>query len=358
MAFVVQCPFCKARARVPDRANGAIGRCPKCASSFTLAPADDQHLPESTPPAGAADESEIEPIAASAVSVAIAVAAAAVEEAKPADSLTADEPQRSAPSGFQPAAAAGALALLLAGFALVCASISFLRGFVLPLSGLGLLTGLTAIVLARLSARPRLLLPILGSAAAGTMLIVAWLFPALLGPAYQHARQRREPAPVGLHAIPLAGAPALADVPEWVDAKRYALQRDGLRVQVVRVSLLHQATTDAKPAQELLLVRARISLERGAKPLERKDQPSPTLTDDLGKPSTLRQSEFFDMGDGKAKSALFPVPTIEETFAFDAPAEGWKTLRLELPASRWRGNGAFQFMIAVPSETAPQQKNK
>jgi hypothetical protein len=354
MAFVVQCPFCKLQARVPDRANGAVGRCPKCASSFTLAPADDQRLPEAAA-APTADESDLKPISASA----IAVAAAAIEEPQPADSLPADEPHRSAPSGFQPAAAAGALALLLSGFALICGSISFLRGLVLPLSGLSLLTGITAIALTRLSARPRLLLPIAGSAAAGAMLIAAWLFPALLGPAYQHARQRREPAPVGLRAIPLAGAPALADVPDWVDAKRYALQRDGLRVQVIRSSLLHQAATDAKPAQELLLVRVRISLEWGdAKPLERKDQPGPTLTDDMGKTHALQQSEFFDRGDGKSKSAVFPTPAIEETFAFDAPAEGCKTLRLELPGARWRGNGAFQFMIAVPGEAVQQLKSK
>jgi uncharacterized paraquat-inducible protein A len=54
MAFVVQCPFCKVRAKVPDRANGATGRCPRCANSFTMAPADDQNAPEMV---GAAVES-------------------------------------------------------------------------------------------------------------------------------------------------------------------------------------------------------------------------------------------------------------------------------------------------------------
>lgn len=357
MAFVVQCPFCKLQAQVPDRANGAIGRCPKCASSYTLAPADDQHLPEAEP--APADEAESEPIAASAVSDAIAAAAAAAEQAKPVDSLAADVSQHSPSSAFQSAAAGGALALLLAGFALICSSISWLRGFVFPLCGLGLLTGLAAIVMARLSARPRLLLPITGSTAAAAMLIVAWLFPALLGPAFQHARLRRDPAPVGLHAIPLAGVPALAEAPEWVDARRYALQRDGLRVQVVRVSLLHQAATDVKPAQELLLVRVRVSLQQGdKKSFERKDQPGPTLTDDKGKTYTLQQSEFVDRGDGKSKAGLFPVPTIEETFAFDAPAEERKTLRLELPAARWRGSGAFKFAITVPGEPAQQPKSK
>ena len=356
MAFVVQCPFCKLQARVPDRANGAIGRCPKCASSFTLVSADDQHLPESpVAPAAGADEANSDPIDASAIGIAIAEAAAAVEEATPVD------PHRPAPAGFQPVAAAGALALLLSGIALICSSISFLRGFVLPLSAVGLLTGFTAVVVARLSARPRLLLPIAGGTAAGTMLMVAWLFPALLGPAFEHARKSPAPVPVGLRAIPLAGAPALAEPTEWIDAKRYALQRDGLRVQVVRVSLLPPAAIDPKAPRECLLVRVRVSLDSAdAKPLERKENPSPTLTDEMSKPCVLRQSEFFDRGGGKSKPGLYPVPTIEETFVFETPVAGWKTMRLELPAARWKGTGEFQFTIATPAASgpAPEQKNK
>ena len=180
----------------------------------------------------------------------------------------------------------------------------------------------------------------IGSTVAGAIFVVGWFHPALLGPADEHAVRRSAPLPVGLIAIPLAGAPALAEPPEWVDAKRYALQREGLRVQVIRVSLVSPA------AKERLLVRVRISLDRpDAKPLERKDHPAPTLTDDRDKSFALRQSEFFDRGGGNAKPSLFPVPTIEETFAFDAPAAGWKALRLELPADRWAGTGVFRFTI-------------
>ncbi len=362
MAFVVQCPFCKLRAKVPDRANGAIGRCPKCASSFTLASADDQHLPEcAVASADAVDEPDIQSVAASAVGIAIAEAAASVEESTPADSLTVDNPHRSASSAFQPAVAAGALALLFSGIALIGGSIPMLCGFVLSLSGLALLTGMIAIILASLSARPRLILPIAGSVAAVAMLIVAWLFPALLGPAYEYTRQRRDPPPVGLRAVPLAGALALDETPEWVDAKRYALQRDDLRVHVIRVALLPPT---AKEPTERLLVRVRVSLDRAdAKSLERNQNLSPRLTDDMGKLCALRRSEFFDLGGGRNKPGLFPVPTIEETFVFKAPAEGWKSLRLELPAARWRGTGVFQFAIPAttpgpaPDAPIPQPKS-
>jgi hypothetical protein len=363
MAFVIQCPFCSLRARVPDRANGAVGRCPKCANSFTLAPADDQRLPEGAH-AGGADPSEIEPIDSGAVGVAIAVAAAAAKDPAPADFLHADAPQRSAAAALQPAAAAaaGALALLISGCALICGSISSLRGSVLPMSGLALLTGLTAIAAAWFSARSRLLLPITGTAAALAMLIVAWLFPSLLWPGYLNTQQRRDPPPAGLHAVPLAGAPKLADVPEWVDANRYSLQRDGLRVQVVYVSILPPAAPDGKtpPAsKERLLVCVRVSRDLGdARPLERGEKPAPTLTDDMGKSYALQRSEFVDRGGGAGKRGLAPIPTIDETFVFDAPAEEQKSLRLELPAARWKGVGVFQFTISDFGVAAPQQQDK
>src|SRR5256885_1269831 len=138
MAFLVECPFCKQRAKVPDRARGAIGKCPKCASSFTLASVDDQVLPEAAA-AGDADESTA--------------------------------------AAFGAAVSAGAL-------------------------------------------------------------VIAWFFPSMLGPAYEHSMRPSVHSRPGLHAIPLAGAPELAEVPPWVDAAKYALERDGLRLQVMRVSRL------------------------------------------------------------------------------------------------------------------------
>src|SRR5438105_1226243 len=51
MPFVAECILCKHRVRVPDHALGASGRCPRCASYFTLAPADDIREPGSEEPA-------------------------------------------------------------------------------------------------------------------------------------------------------------------------------------------------------------------------------------------------------------------------------------------------------------------
>lgn len=331
MPFVVQCPFCAFEARVADRANGAVGRCPKCGRTYTLARADDRPAPE----ADDADAADPEPL----------------------DPASADAAPGSGPTAFQPAAAAGALALLLSGAALTLASVSWLRGLVIPLGVVALLSGLAGIALARLSARPRLLLPGAGVAAALVLLFVVLLFPSLF---WRGNRQTREPVAAGLQAIPLLGAPALDGAPEWVDAKRYALRRDGMRVQVLSVSLFRPPPDDLNPEPPpRLLVRVRIKLEQGdTRRLQRKPQPIPTLTDDAGRPCVLQKTEFLDRSDVKAKAAVFPEPTIEETFAFDAPAHETKTLRLELPAERWNQTGFFRFTVAFPNRPGPIDKKK
>ena len=137
------------------------------------------------------------------------------------------------------------------------------------------------------------------------------------------------------------------------------LKRDGLRVQVLGVARYHLDATDVKPAQELLLVpHARESAWNAPtpSPCPRQAEPKPTLSDEAGKPYALQKTEFFDRGGGKSKTALFPFPTIEETFAFETPAEDGKTLHLALPAARWECNGQFQFMVLLPGE--PPRKKK
>ncbi len=345
MAFIVQCPFCQFRATAPDRALGAAGRCPKCASAFTVAPLDDTRLPES---ASAALEAEAEPVKSEAMEAAIA-AAAAVANAPPSAEPLADAPHAPKSKRQNLARVGGALAIFLSGLALAAGAVPLLHPFVRVLAVLAFLAGLTGIVLAARAARRRMLLPLFGTAAASAVLIVVWFFPALLGPAYEFSRRRPEPTPVGLHALPLGGAPKLAEVPEWTDAHRYALRRDALRVQVIRFGLLPPARAEGQAPKERFIVSVRVSSDaRDATAIERDATFAPTLTDDAGKSHRLLQTEFLDFG-GPMPGAYL-VPTIEETFVFESPAKGWKTLRLELPAERWRASGPFRFAIQAAAQ--------
>src|SRR5262249_29866643 len=139
MAFVVQCPFCKLRARVPHRANGANGKCPRCANSFTLAPADDQvlhELPVGVGEASAAAGGDAGALAGPRVAVAIAQASAAklkrsAPVAAPDDADSLPDYQAISPGPARrrrTGAAAGVVALLAAGSGLLCASMPALCG--------------------------------------------------------------------------------------------------------------------------------------------------------------------------------------------------------------------------------------
>jgi hypothetical protein len=346
MAFVVQCPFCKLKAKAPDRALGAMGKCPRCANSFTFASADDQHLPESVQAAEAADP---EAPSGSALGAAIAEAAASRAEEAP----LADVPAPVPPARLRTAQVGGALAFFLAGLALVGASVPLLFALVLPLSVLGLLIGTAAVAVASRSGGRLLFLPAVGSAAAAAILVVAWFFPALLGPAFEFSRRRPDPLPPGLQALPLGDAPALTEVPEWTDASRYALRQDGLRVEVREFGVLPPEKADAKaktPPKERFVVSVRISqVGKDAKPIERTESAVPKLSDAPGQSYALLQTEFFDRG-GADRPGLDAEPTIEETFVFEAPAKGWQNLRLELPARRWQGEGVFRFAIEAPAQ--------
>jgi hypothetical protein len=385
MVFVAECPFCMARVRVTDYASGSIGKCPRCTSSFTLAPVDDLSLPglvEASRGRGGDSDIENESIHASGGTAVAVESHAAAKMPAATESLTwpdVGSTPGAVSSRVRPEVLAGAAALLLGGSALLCASFSFLCGLVVPLSGLGLVTGGVALVLARFAAKGGLLLPVTGSVAAGAILNVALFLPAMLGPTYDRSRQSGDPARNVLRAIPLGSVPVISQTPEWVNASQYALQRGDLRVQIVGVSVDPVpgiTKSKSKSSQESsLLVRVRLTLaekkssgqnkpfdwieNRENKPFGGNNNPNPALIDGAAKSYTFRDSKVFDSVGGKRRANLFPVQTADEVFAFEAPPEGWESLRLEVPAAAWGGAGVFRFtipatiLVSAPAAGAP-----
>jgi hypothetical protein len=373
MPFVVQCPYCKMRARVPDRAVGASGKCARCASSFTLVPADDQRLPELAA-AAAASRPYLEPAVEASVPAAVAEQDAPahaelmaqfdvppieadISEPTESDAVTETTDAAAAPGvRVRPEATVGALALLVGGAALVCASVRPICFLVLPLGGLGLLGGLAAIVLARRVKKPRILLPMCGCAASAILLFVALISPGMLGPTYARWRQPSGATSPGMRAIPLAGAALATAPPEWADASKYALQRGDLRLEVVKVSLGPPlGAQDQKhdpPPKGVLLIRLRVKRtqlaelkDRERSCFERSDERPPTLVDDAGRSYELQDNRVFGPAGANHRSSLFPVSAVEEVLVFEPPPAGVQFLKLELPGVEWVGGGVFRFTI-------------
>ncbi len=348
MPFLAECPFCEHRVQAPDQASGGCVPCPKCSSFFTLAPTTS--VPQRTTP-GAPSPSEeavpavgLPPLLAPGGSARVLPVNVAPHH-HPANSLGAIDPL-------------GLVAFALGLLALFGASAASLCVVVIPLSAFGLLLGLAAVLLAGLLRRRRLC-SVLGSAMSGAVLVLALLSPDVLGPAFEASRQRERPDST-IRVIPhpeYHGASDLRD-PEWVDASRADLQQNQLRLSVVSVALgsaASRAPSGKKKGlpETYLVVRLRSQRaggefapgQQGGRAV-RKEQLSPTLTDDKGKVYPPLSVDLGPLTDGGTHaSRVFPVEVADEVFVFEVPAPGVESLRLEVPAAASVGRGAFRFTL-------------
>ena len=365
MPMVVECPYCARRARVPEYASGRSGKCSRCASYFTLCPADDQRMPEAT--TTIAEEAEPAPMTGS-----VATAIAEAEASRPIEANETPEPLPEKKPHPRGPALVGAAALFLGGLALAFITLAPLCRFVIPLGILGFLLGIVAILLAWNTSRARKLLPIAGMLTPGLVAMIAWLAPAGLGPTYQLSRQRGATVATGPIAIPLDDAPALSETPEWTDASRYALQRGEVRIEVVHVRIDAPPTDDAAKVEPGLHVRLRVavapsklrvsldpytvSVDRSLVPLDGVKAPKPTLLANDGQSLPFRDRVILDSVGGKRRAHLFPGHANEEVVTFALPSAGFESLRFEIAGEAWGANGPFRF--AIPASMVEQKKKK
>ena len=363
MPFLTQCPFCNQRARVPDRANGSVGKCPKCSNSFTLAPSEDQKEPELVAaPAGEPSSSDLERATSASAPAAAASMAAETD-------LLPSSPETSPTLTAVPEAICAALGLFLAGCSWAFAPFAATTFLALPFAGLALLISLVAMCMALFSGRKRLILPGVSCSLSALLLGMLFFAPAFFGPAFERSRLSA-PQATGIQAIPLNNAPILTQVPEWTDASQYALQEKGVTVRVVSVHLGPAPGAETKPKapqEKLLNIRIRVTLRehtagKDAKTFDWSDDRRPQLTGAAGQSIKFREALAFAPIGAKRRSDLFPVHTTEEVFVFETPPPGWDALKLQVPAAALGGTGMFRFtipaaMVGAPPIEGTQSKN-
>jgi hypothetical protein len=191
------------------------------------------------------------------------------------------------------------------------------------------------------------------------VLLTAWLFPSLLGPAYLGSREREVADPAAVRVIPLTGGSenAAAEDPNWVDASRAALQQAKIRLQVMSASVgpLKAESSPKKESAsgEALFIRLRRQLADaagvvGTKPSQtmRKqlENHRPRLTDNSGKVYPLRNVQEV-AAQKERRPSVFPVNFQDAVLVFEAPGPGVENLRLEVPAEAWETKGPFRFTI-------------
>jgi hypothetical protein len=231
-----------------------------------------------------------------------------------------------------------------------------------PLSALALLLGLAGVVTAGASHKTSLRLPAAGSAVSGAVVVVALLFPALLGNAYRAYREKANQDSTGVTAIPLLPRPQEETGLEesgWVDGSRAAVQQDHVRVMLTGVAVgpveLKTPSKKQPTREKFLTIRLRIQHVGAARefpypswnePAPGNEKSLPTLTDNTGK---VYRRKSFDVGVevvGQVRRAsVFPGTFVEDLLVFEAPPAGVEFLHLELPVAAWGGDGVFRLAI-------------
>lgn len=375
MPFIVECPYCKLRARVPDRALGASGKCPRCAGSYTLVPADDQAAPELVA-AAAADpsSSDVEPTAAPAAATATTeadaqtdaiVAAAIRRSAQEIEQAGADEASKPHADAAPIADASGLpawlsvwgfAALMLGGLALLLATLILVRWFTLALSALGVATALVGLV--RIARKRRF--QDLSWLAVGGWLSLAVLGMTFLAPGMLNRYWGMDmPVPVRdpHKLVAIAKKDGRAFAPEdTVDAATEAIGQEGVVVRLMSVGL--GPVEERGEEHTFLLVHFRIASSTQERSVKFEgfgaDKHAPTLKDDAGQSYAFLEQRarkkpaaalIFQAGPARTVE-LPPMQLLDYQLVFAAPPKEFPPLVLELPASAWGRKGVCRFRIA------------
>jgi len=218
MSILSRCPYCHRRVRVPDRALAASMKCPGCKSWYTVTgDAEPTHARQHASIGIKITDSDIEancntplentplevvenpsqPVARThppATSASESTPKSVAKPQPPVDDqtplptsvvvnmhlgTTPDEPEVSR-RGWNPQPL-GLVACIAGGLALIASTITSTTVLTRPLSAVGLILGLVAILLAAGGRPIRLLFPIIGTVLSGLTLLVALFDPSLLG---------------------------------------------------------------------------------------------------------------------------------------------------------------------------------
>jgi hypothetical protein len=288
--------------------------------------------------------------------------AAGIEAAPAESSLVARRRRRAAEADErQPSAALEWLVpavMLLISAAIFCTPFSLVAPVVLPLAGVGCLSALAILIAA--ARRHEYVARSAATFAYGAVVLLLVLFvPGFFGSNYRGFRQRVPSADV-VQVIPKRGQPA-TDIPkdsDWVDASRYALERNHVTVEIVSVTVGKVEVRSggalkmsAEPFLVISLRRRRTSdgeeFAAGVRgrQVARDTELTMNLTDNLGSQYARQPIDLGWNNAGLARaSTVFPVSTTDDVVAFAAPAADVESLRLEI-SSPQLGSGPLRFTI-------------
>jgi hypothetical protein len=341
MAFLAECLFCKGKVRVSDRALGQTIACPRCGSSFTLAPM-------ANPP----PDIQLRKAPAGVAGPSTGANTAPKPAAKPVPKVRMPRPRL--------AARLGVVSLVLVGAAAVCAAFPRLQLTAFALGAAAAAAGAGARAVAPHRWSP--------TGMAAMLLSVPVLLAALLGPAVIASWFERSRRPTSLSgpprggpvsAVTFDGKPA-ARTAAWIDAHAFAAEQGGLRVRVLSAVVRPAYSTNASKESPLFLhVQLTLSNVTAEDLLAYAGwgpgKTSAVLRDNRGREYKTQAPPTGGRG---RLLVIEPQDSVGDTLLFDPPPDSVDYLRLELPAAAANGEGMLRFeipkeMIEFPAKPPP-----
>jgi hypothetical protein len=335
MPQIVTCSQCAQRLNIPDTFRGTRAKCPKCGGAV--------EIPAPTPAPAEPEMSSV-------------VAADDYRRTAPPPPPPAGKPEA---SGASLGLGIGSLVVGILSF--LVALVPCLGIFAVPLAAVGLILGVVGAVIAFTRGGAGLGFPIAGSAVnvVAILVAVAWFIGARYM-AMQSAQKfgdemtkAIENMDVETTTIPMV----MDNVPPdavWTDAKEAAEIGD-VRVKIVnvklgKVPLKRMRGTQKSSTNDYMTVTLSIENRSPNRDLIYQGWGSVGDTsyvrDNLGQ--LLSRAQFGTMRpDGQADPfrSIQRGTTLRDVIVFSRPEEGFKNLRLALPAQTIGGNGYFRFDI-------------
>jgi hypothetical protein len=389
MSFIASCPFCRRKVQAPRRALGQSIACKRCNNFFTVAPDDEAALhhaktessseleiglkaalPIAPPPTQRTtsmphDTRGLTPLGSPDAAAPDEKDLSLTETVRQHERITAPilpvlrEPPR---AQVRPTKLGwhtlGVVAMALGSFALVCAGVSWLQWLTIPLAALGLIAGAFGLIV-DYTEKTEEWTPKAGAGISGAVLLIALVWPALLGldakittdlpppidPNRQVFQARGDKGSAVVRPTP---QPLAAE--RWVEAEQYDVDHGFVRLRVVGTAVQDVPANlrkDRRRGEKELVLTVMLSHVGTKDPISfpgwrnASAASAPRLTDASGKTLGFHpRSEA-----GLPPRALVPFHPVQEALAFDVPAAGSEYLRLELPATAFGGIGAVKFQI-------------
>jgi hypothetical protein len=364
--------------QVPDNAVGWSYTCRQCGNSFTLAAGEDSSPPSPEKPPAAPERTPRQ--SGSGKRSQTGSAPASSSSSKPRrlrDFQDDDEEEASVPSRSETVSSApssddredeprqawlgvdavSAFALCCAGVGLLTASFPPMYILTVILTGAGLLLGLVGLLLRR-AAGQGILWPAVALVVSVPVLGLTLFFPDALGGRPTDVRSRPDPFAGKMVRVPLNATPGTTPIvveeTEWVDASRELIRLGEIAVRVTSAAI--QRLDPPKPGSSKskeetnLAIRLRIQNVGTSQKIPFTSWAAPDSS------ATLRDSQerlYKSWPTGLARQNkpdwpnmdLPPFKDTDDVLEFEVPRPGAESLRLELPAGAFGGNGLLRFRI-------------